>query len=546
MAEATLTPEENAATAADNSGWRLLLERIAAWPIGRKLALAGVTLLTLVFFGLIVFQARTADYQLLFANLDEADAASVVAWLKEHGVPYRIKGGGHAIWVPADRVHETRLDLAASGLPQAGGTGFEIFDKQSFALTDFVQKVNYTRALQGELARTIAALEPVAKARVHLALPERRLFKEQQKPPTVSVVLTLRPGQQLNKGQIQGIVHLVSGSIQGLRPENVTIVDQDGKVLSELPDSGIFGDLSPDMVEFQLGVERRLEDRAQSLLDKAVGPGNGMARVTAELDFSSKQQTEEIFDPEEPVIRSEQVVEEKHGSELAGGVPGVQSNLQGNTRRAVGATAPSSRSERTTNYEISRTVNKTVFPVGTIKRLSVAVLVADRVETVAAEGEDKKGGGQPATKVVPRTPEELQRIEKLVAGALGLDPKRGDTIEVVSMPFTEPVHPVAGMTANVLYEYLPLIRYGALFLAGLMLYLLLVRPLLKTLRQEAAPEEVPETAETLSAEAGAETAEGVEIEEEVEIDPITRLRQDVETNPIFIAHIVKNWINEEG
>ncbi|MGE4559984.1 MAG: flagellar basal-body MS-ring/collar protein FliF, partial [Desulfobulbus sp.] len=358
MAEETdVTPQK------PQTGWRTLLATVQGWPLPRKLALAAVAAITLGLFAFIIIQARTADYQLLYGNLAETDASAVVEWLKGHNVPYQLTNNGRNILIPAKDVYETRLSLAASGLPQGGGVGFEIFDKQSFALTDFVQKVNYSRALQGELARTIASLGPVESARVHLALPEKRLFKEQQQPATASVILKLVPRKRLSDAQVEGIVHLVSSSIEGLEPDKVTIIDQNGTVLSKMGDKGLFGNLSPDLLAFQAQVEQRLETRAQALLDKSLGTKNSMVRVSAILDFAQTEKTEETFDPEEPVIRSEQVSEEKTGSEMVGGVPGVQSNLEGNTNAAAGATPPSSRSQRTTNYEISKIVSKTINPV---------------------------------------------------------------------------------------------------------------------------------------------------------------------------------------
>ncbi len=531
---------EAQAAAPPQNGFQVLVTRIGKWPLSRKIALASVAILSLALFGLIIFQARTADYQLLYGNLAETDAASVVEWLKAQNIPYQLKNNGRNIAVPSDKVHEARLSLAAAGLPEGSGVGFEIFDKQSFALTDFVQKINYTRALQGELSRTIASLGPVETARVHLALPEKRLFKNQQKPATASVIVKIRPGRQLAEQQVQGIIHLVSSSVEGLAPEHVTVIDQNGTVLTRVSGNGFIGKLAPDMLEFQLNVERHLEDRAQALLDRAVGAKNAMVRITAELDFSRFEKTEEIFDPEEPVIRSEQISEEKSGSEIVGGIPGVQSNLQGNTTQAGGATPPSSRSKKTTNYEISKVVSKTVNPVGTIKRISVAVLVADRV-IPATDKEPQK--------FEPRSEEELAEIEAMITSALGLDKGRGDRIEVTSMPFSDTLEGVEEeIAANLLYEYMPLIRYGLLLVGGLLVYFLMIRPLIKTLRQDVT--EHFKTVEELEAEQKQklleeETEEAEELAE-LEQNPILRIRAEVTEDPVFAAHILKNWINQKS
>lgn len=535
MAEPT---ETTASPEAPKGGLQILIDRIRQWPLSRKLALGAVVLISFLLFGYIIFQSRTADYQLLYANLSETDAASIITWLKGNNTPYQLTNNGRNIRVPASSVHEIRLQLASSGLPQGGGIGFEIFDKQSFALTDFVQKVNYARALQGELSRTIASLRPIESARVHLALPEKRLFKSQQKPATASVIVNLKPGLRLNESQIQGIVHLISGSIEGLAPEHVTIIDQNGNVLTKSGEKGLLANMSPDMLEFQLQVERNLEERAQALLDKALGEKNSMVRVTAFLDFSRSEQTEELFDPEEPVIRSEQVNEEKSGSEIVGGIPGVQSNLQGNTTTSAGATPPSSRLQRTTNYEISKVISKTVNPVGTVQKLSVSVLVADH-KVAATESEP--------VKTVPLNEGELGALEKMISSALGIDKARGDKIEVTSMPFleTETFAEEKGIGANMFYEYMPFIRYGFFLLGGLLIYFLMIKPLIKTLR-----EDVNQHFKTVE-ELEKEQVRAVQAEEEAELealmrDPALRVREAVKTNPIFAAHILKNWIHQKG
>ncbi len=546
MAEQTETPSKW------KSGWQALVATIAAWPLPRKIALAAVTALTLGLFAFIIVQARTADYQLLYGNLADSDASAVVEWLKGQNIPYHLANNGHNVLIPAKNVHESRLSLASLGLPQGGGIGFEIFDKQSFALTDFVQKVNYSRALQGELARTITSLGPVESARVHLALPEKRLFKDQQKPATASVIIKLAPGKRLSDSQVEGVVHLLSSSIEGLDPSRVTVIDQNGNVLSRIGDKGLTGNLSPDMLEFQSQVEQRLEDRAQALLDKSLGAKNAMVRVSATLDFAKTEKTEETFDPEEPVVRSEQVSEEKTGSELTGGVPGVQSNLEGTGGQSGAATPPSSRSQRTTNFEISKVVSKTINPVGTVSRLSVSVLVADKV----VAGKDKE---PPTTE--PRTEAELKTLETMVSSALGLDSSRGDKIEVTSMPFLVSADEVdsEGVIAGQLYQYMPFIRYGLLAIGGLLLYLLMIRPLVKTLRRDVTQHyKTVEQMEAEQAQArGAGRGSGVTgslvggdaYRAAMESPPngiLEKIKNGVDNDPVFSAHVLKNWIHEQS
>ncbi len=527
--------EESTSPATPKKGWQVLVSSLKGWPLSRKIALVAAGVVTLALFAVIIIQARTADYQLLYGNLDNRDAASMVEWLTAQNIPYQLGNNGRNILIPSTNVHQTRLGLASAGLPQGGGVGFEIFDKQSFALTDFVQKVNYSRALQGELARTITSLGPVETARVHLVLPEKRLFKNQQQPATASVILTLVSGRRLGESQVEGMTHLVSSAIEGLSQDNVTVIDQNGNVLTKTGNHNMVGNLSPDMLQFQLQVEQHLEERAQALLDKALGPKNGMIRVTALLEFARTEKTEELFDSEEPVIRSEQVSEEKSGSEIVGGVPGVQSNLQGNTNQAAGATPPSSRSQKTTNYEISKVVSKTINPVGTVKRISVAVLVADKIIPATKDKPEQSK---------PRTEKDLLTLEKMIASALGLDKARGDIIEVTSMPFTEPpkLDTAEGIAAADLYQYMPFVRYGLLLIGGLLVYVLLVRPIIKTLKSEVTQHN--KTVEEMEAETvqDKKQAEQKEMDDLVMKDPVMRIRKSVDANPVFSAHILKNWM----
>lgn len=511
---------------------------IKEWPLSRKLALAGVIVVSAVLFGLLIFQGKSADFQLLYANLTEKDAAPVVSWLKAENIPYKLKNQGRNIWIPADILYETRLNLAANGLPTGGGVGFEVFDKQSFALTDYVQKVNYTRALQGELARTIRALDPVQTARVHLALPEKRLFKNQQKQATASVIVGLSQGKSLDKTQVQGIVHLVAGSITGLTAENITVVDSNGMAL----DAGLKEDeeehLSIDRLAYQQKIENRLEMRAQTLLDKTMGENKAMVRVSATLDFAKVEKTQEIYDPDEPVVRSEQINQQQNGTPPAAGVPGVESNLQG-VEPLQGGEESSSSTSRTTNYEISKTVSTTVNPVGTLTRLSVSILVADKIIPATQDN--------PET-TEPRTAEQLQAMESMVSAALGLVPERGDQIQVLSMPFSEKPDKVVvaePLPGNLLYEYLPFVKIGLVAVGALLLYILLIRPLVKTMRGEV--QDHYKTVETLEEEAAAERQREIEQQAEVQgppEDPVAVIRRSVMEDPAPTAHIIKHWLQE--
>ena len=530
-----LTPAETAEPPMVQAERKNFLKLIQDWPLSRKIATGIVLLVSILLFGVLIFQARMVDQQLLYANLSTNDASSVATWLKTQKVPYSLKNGGRDIWVSADQIYQTRLDLAANGLPSGGGVGFEIFDKQSFALTDFVQKVNHTRALQGELARTITSLAPVESTRVHLALPEKRLFKNQQKNATASVILTLVPGKELDQGQVQGIIHLVAGSVTGLDPDDVKVIDSRGMVLESLKKSDKDNLMSLDMLAFQQEVEHRLEIRAQDLLDKTMGKDHAIVRVTAALDFSKVEKTEELFDADEPVIRSEQLNQESSGTQTIGGIPGVQSNFDGNFEGQKDSVPPTSSTSKTTNYEISKTISKVVNPVGSIVNLSVSVLVADRVEL------DNQGN---TVSTIPFTPEELKSIENMVGTAIGVVQERGDMINVLSMPFidtektlTEP----EPLTPHLVYQYMPFIKYGLILFGVLLVYLLLVRPVIKTMRGEV--QRHYKTVEQLEQE-----QKKIQEEEMVPLPPvddaITMLKREVLQNHVPTTFIVKNWIQE--
>lgn len=511
-----------------------MLDVIMEWSLARKLSLVAATVVSVILFSLIIMQSQVADYSLLFANLPSRDAASVVDWLKGHKIPYRLEDGGRDIMIPADKVYEARIELAGSGLSE-GGVGFEIFDKQSFGMTDFAQKVNYRRALQGELMRTITSLAPVESARIHLALPEKRLFREQQQQATASVIVKLSSGRSLKESQLQGIVHLVAGSVEGLESENVTVVDSSGKVLSKSHSDEMAGPMTPGMLNYQQTMERRLEVRAQSLLDRALGAGNSLVRVNAEVDFDQREKVEEALDPKGSVVVSEQTSTEEGGTQASSGVPGVVSNLQGNAATTTPAT-PATRSDETVNYELSKIVSKTVQSVGTLKTLSVSVLVADRV-TPGAEGTEPTS--------TPRGTEEIAEIEQMVRSALGINDTRGDLISVVSMPFEsgfidEPL-PQPSIIDKV-YPFMPIIKYSLLAIASLFAYLLFLKPLMRTLRGASDQTQPMKTVEELEAEMRGESNMPLLGGPS---DPLAQIRQEVLGGDMMPVQVVKNWLREE-
>jgi flagellar M-ring protein FliF len=465
-------------------GIKKLLQPILAMSPNKRLVLGGVVLLSIVFFSLLIVMANKTDYRPLFANLTTEDAGEIVKKLKEQKIPYQLSDNGKAILVPSDKVYDLRLSLASDGLPQGGGVGFEIFDRKNFGVTEFVQKLNYQRALQGELARTISQLAGVEQARVHLALPEKTIFKDSEKPPTASVILKMKSNRQLRENEVQGIAHLVASAIEGMNPDQVTVLDSRGKILSQAGSTDAGSKMTSSMLEMQRNYEKNLEERLQSLLDKAVGSGKSVARVTAAFDFKQVERYEEKYDPESPVVRSEQRSEEKNGTAAAAatGVPGVQANMGKTTPGTAGNQSTGAKSDETMNYEISRSTARTIEPVGTLAKVSVAIMV---------DGKYEQAGKSVAAKptYVPRSPDELQKIEALVKSAVGYNVERGDQLTVANISFQDTAEDAAEATEAWWNApiFMALLKNGLIGFGFIALLLFVVRPLLKVLKAAKTP-----------------------------------------------------------
>ena len=368
----------------------------------QKLVLGLSVLGVVVATSLILSWAGRPDFQVLYSGLKPEDGGKIVDKLRSRKVPFRLRDGGATVMVPSQSVYETRLSLATEGLPHAGGVGYELFDKTSFGMTDFVQKLNYQRALEGELTRTVEQLEEVEQARIHIVIPEAHLYTEDRSTPTASVVLKMRGGGRLSSGQIKGVTHLVASSVEGLRPEDVTILDTGGNVLSKGHSDGLTAGLSGDQLELQQSVESYLSHKAQSMLEEVLGPNRAVVQVNAQLDFEKLDRTVESFDPDRQVIRSE----EKNDTQ--GQSPGEKT-----TSSVV-------------NYEISKSVDHIASAVGGVKKLTVAVFV---------DGSYAEGGKAGARKYTPRSEDELAKIRGIVKNAMGVDAKRGDELEVANVAF---------------------------------------------------------------------------------------------------------------
>ncbi|CUS91239.1 flagellar basal-body MS-ring/collar protein FliF [Candidatus Kryptobacter tengchongensis] len=379
--------------------------------LARKVLLIGVAVASIVVFAFLISWVREPEYGVLFSNLEAQDASKIIERLKERKIEYKLEDNGRTVLVPRQNVYELRLQFAGEGLPNSSIVGYEIFDKNNIGVSDFVQKINYKRALEGELARTILQIEGVEAVRVHIVMPEKTLFKEDQKEPTASVILKLKQGTRITRENVQSIAYLVANSVEGLDPKNVTILDSRGRLLSDNSESDPLEKVSGKQYELKRSVEQYLADKVQSLLDGVLGQGNSIVRVDVELNFTQVEKTIEEYDPDKTVVRSEQTTQERSSS--------VDSSF---------ASTNSQRTNTITNYEVNRTLQRIVESVGNIKRLSVAVLVNGTYKVSEVDGVKK-------VEYIPRDEEQIQKLTEIVKNAVGFNPDRNDQISVVSIPF---------------------------------------------------------------------------------------------------------------
>lgn len=422
-------------------GFASIVERIKADP---KIPLMIAAAAAVSIIVALLLWLRSPDYRVLLSNLSAKDGGDIVGQLTQMNVPYQIADNGSAILVPADKVHELRLKLAQSGLPKGGNTGFELLDKEQFGISQFSEQINYQRALEGELSRTIESLSPVQSARVHLAIPKPTLFVREQKLPTASVTVGLLPGRMLDEGQISAIVHMVSSSVTGLTASNVIIVDQTGRLLTNNDNSQQSANSA--QIKMTKEMESHLKQRIEDILSPLVGRANVHAQVTAQMDFSKVEQTSEEYKPNQTpdsaAIRSRQNSQSmQNNNGGTGGVPGALSNqpvsapsapIETNKDDKDGAqtannrnSVSNSQSDETTNYEVDRKISHTQRQIGVVDRLSVAVIV---------NYHSQDGENGPEMKPLP--PEMLQQIEALTREAMGFSTARGDSLNITNSLFT--------------------------------------------------------------------------------------------------------------
>lgn len=539
-----------------------VLEKVRTMP---KPLLIGVAAALVALIAVAALWSREPDYKVLFSNLEDRDGGAIVAALGTMNVPYRYNDTGTAILVPAERVYDARMQLAAQGLPRGGAVGFELMDNARFGASQFTEQINYQRGLEGELARSVEAMNGVQKARVHLAMPRQSLFVRERQAPTASVLLNLYPGRSLSDSQVSSITWLVASSVPELTADNVSIVDQNGRLLSAPQGEG--RGMDADQLRFVREIEQRTVERILTILNPLVGPGNVHAQATADVDFARREETSEVYRPnQEPgqaAVRSQQNSESRQtGVDPARGVPGALSNQvpaptqapmvnpqlppnqqpgqqgqqpqQGQQGQATGtaqATAVSSsdRRDTTTNYEVDRTISHIKQPVGMLKRMSVAVVVNHL---------PGKEGGDP--QALP--PEELNKLTDLVREAMGYSEARGDSLNVVNSQFNN-VEPTVPLWRDPELISLSKTIIGWLLFAVILLWL--YRTIKPMAMDHFFPQVDPEIAENerkeaeREAQAAARAREIDRYEENLE-----RARAMATKDPRAVAMVLRTWMSK--
>jgi flagellar M-ring protein FliF len=530
----------------------------------RLAVIGGVAVALLAFVGYLLLRLSGPEMALLYADLNPADAGKVTARLDQMAVPYRLRGDGTEILVPVDQVPKTRIALAGEGLPTGGSLGYEIFDKsQGLATSSFVQNINQVRALEGELSRTLTGIDNVRGARVHLVLPQRELFSRERQEPSASIMLRMAGPKRLEKPQVTAIQHIVAAAVPGLKPERISIVDEHGTLLARGTDPSSPGVMLQTAEEMRIAYENRVARAVEQLLERSLGFGKVRTEVNADIDYSRTQENQEIFNPDQQVLRSTQTVNETAEQNESDSNPSVTvaNNLPAGQSQQVSPlmnTSKSSRNEETTNYEITRTVRNLTREPGSIRRLSVAVLV-DGSYSVNSDGQRV---------YTPRVQKELEQIESLVKSAVGFDGQRGDQVDVVNMQFAslddeaKPVRTFFGLERQELIKIAEILVLGVV---GALVLLLVVRPLIARLFE--APEAATAGAAGLLGASGAaglltgptgtdlDLAEGEEsldemidlnrIEGRVKASSLRKIGEIVEKHPEDVVNIIRNWLYQE-
>lgn len=476
-------------------------------PMTGRIATISAAIATLGLVAAIVYYGSQPDYGVLFSDLNPTDAQNIIEKLKASNVPYSIANGGSTIQVPSDKISELRLQMAGEGVISGGHVGFDLFDKTNFGATDFAQQVNYRRAIEGELAKTLESMEELEGARVHITPKKESVFTEKEEGAKASVMLRVKQGKQLSEERTDAIVNLVSGSVEGLDPANISVMDTRGRLLtSGRGKSGGNGDAGTFNAQLEAKQKFEAENAARiiALLEPVVGEGRVRADIAADVDFSQVEQTEEKYNPQSQVIRSQQSAQESRNSTKTNaalngnnGLVGARANDPTTANQTIPQNQQSGNDQRvatTTNYEIDKTVKKTIGGGGRVNRLTVSVVV-DHKNVNGTE--------------VARTADEVRQIQDLVGAAVGVDTNRGDSVVVQTMPFDKPQ--IEAGSASWLTKnnqiIKPAIKYGTLVLIALLILFFVIRPAKKAIKAAIAP---PADEPNLLTEGEEESAENIE------------------------------------
>jgi flagellar M-ring protein FliF len=523
----------------------------------RLMAMIAVTAALIGFFAFVIMRVTTPQMTTLFTELSMEDSSGIIKDLERQGIPFELRNEGSIILVPKDKVTRLRMKLAEGGLPKGGGVGYEIFDKSdALGTTSFVQNINHLRALEGELARTIRGIDRIQAARVHLVLPERPLFSREAPEPSASIVVRVRGA--LEQQQIRAVRHLVASSVNGLKPQRVSIVDESGNLLADGAGTDVdqaAGD------ERRNAFEKRMRKQVEDIVSSVVGMGRARVQLSADFDYNKITQTSDKFDPEGRVLRSSQTREESSASGADTGQVTVNNELPGqnNNNSAAAPRDQSKKTEETNNYEISRTTKTEVTEAGRVNRISVAVLV-DGAYTKNEKGE---------LVYKERSKDELDRISALVRSAIGFEQKRGDQVEVVNLKFAEgpqaaPIQEPAGFLGALQFtkdDIMYVIELGVMMLLGLVVLFMVVRPLVKrvlaseelaalTNAVTAPPDDaVPAVAGPgapggLLPNATSHMIDVAQVQGQVHAQSMHRVGELAERNPNETVAIVRQWLSE--
>lgn len=520
--------------------------------------MVAVTAALIGFFAFVIMRVTTPQMTTLFTDLSTEDSSGIIKELERQAIPFELRNDGAAIMVPKDKVTRLRMKLAEGGMPKGGGVGYEIFDKSdALGTTSFVQNINHLRALEGELARTIRAIDRVQAARVHLVLPEKPLFSRETPEPSASIVLRVRGA--LEPQQIRAIRHLAASAVNGLKPQRVSIVDEAGQLLADGAASDADAAVGDDR---RAALEKRMRKQVEDIVSSVVGAGRARVQLSADFDYNKITQTSDKFDPEGRVLRSTQTREESSLTADNSGQVTVNNELPGNQNQdnAARARDQSKKSEETNNYEISRTTKTEVTEAGRVNRISVAVLVD------GSYSKNEKG----ELVYQDRTKEQLDRIAALVRSAIGFDQKRGDQVEVVNLRFAEPptAQPITeptgllGMLQFTKDDVMYVIELGVMMMLGLVVLFMVVRPLVKRIvaadvipaltgagmpaLAEAHPESTGTPGQALipSGSGAAQLIDVAQIQGQVHAQAVHRVGELAERNPNETVSIVRQWLSE--